>query len=744
MAHRNPKVYEEEDDYIYDYNTTNVSFLHVASTLKKLGVKNYRFFLKLYDEDLVGINPHDKNLSDKMKMKVGIECTKNLYYFLREVFLIPEPGKPTRFQLHRGNLAALWAFSQNINLYLVLPRQHGKTWVAIAYATWLFNFATRNAKLLFMNKQLKDSQENLKRLKEARELLPDYLQLIEVYDREQGKMVSFTSNMGELCNYRKNEIITKASANNPNRAEQLGRGLTIPWLWFDEFAFTMFNEIMWAACIPAWSKAHDSAIENNVPSSIAITTTPGDRGTPFGEYAHKVKELSGRFYDQLYDKNSADMAEWLEKSAPNRFIYIEYSYTQLGHEDPQEWYEKMVRDLNFNMPKVRREILLQWTNSTSNSPFEMDDLNELRYLTLKPSDAYSFDVIKNLRLNVYHKLDVNRKYIVSIDPSKMRGDKADNTALVVVDAETQQLCAVFKSNRIGYKEFHYFLEALITYYIPNSVIVVENNIGDAVIEYIKNSKLRHLLYYEFKKQTTTDKRKDGVVQEQPTNDIVYGICTTAGNRPKYFDILFDYVANKKELIACDELVTEIETLEYKNNDRVDHAKDKHDDVTLAYLISQYVMMYGNNKARFGLFNSSLIAGPRDGMKYNHLNSATFDNSPKNTEKEKRRKSILTNPFFQRLLVKRDTIEELRVKWYKKMGENINRDYGDFNENDVYYDDDEMLDSLYEDDSNGFKVMKADVFETVLNVNTKKVSSIWDDNNRDIHLNDREYVKGGFW
>ena len=71
MATKRP-TYQEYDEYIYDYETTNASFIAMASLLYKKGIKNYNFFLKLYDEDLVGVDPYDPDLSLNMKMKIII------------------------------------------------------------------------------------------------------------------------------------------------------------------------------------------------------------------------------------------------------------------------------------------------------------------------------------------------------------------------------------------------------------------------------------------------------------------------------------------------------------------------------------------------------------------------------------------------------------------------------------------------------------------------------------------------
>ena len=41
------------------YNTKNVSFLKVAKILKDKGIKNYAFFLVLYDDSLADVDPYE-------------------------------------------------------------------------------------------------------------------------------------------------------------------------------------------------------------------------------------------------------------------------------------------------------------------------------------------------------------------------------------------------------------------------------------------------------------------------------------------------------------------------------------------------------------------------------------------------------------------------------------------------------------------------------------------------------------
>ena len=115
----------------YHISTTNQSFLDMHYYLKERGIKNNAFFLAIFDTDLIGVDPRDPRLPFEMKKKVLAECYRNFWYFIREVVRIPVQGgaigNGIPYKLTRGNLALNWACINNINFFLELPRQHGKT-----------------------------------------------------------------------------------------------------------------------------------------------------------------------------------------------------------------------------------------------------------------------------------------------------------------------------------------------------------------------------------------------------------------------------------------------------------------------------------------------------------------------------------------------------------------------------------------------------------------------------------------
>lgn len=63
----------------YQMNTKNQSFLDMHYFLRSKGIVNNKFFLVLYDSDLLNIDPRDPNLNLYMKRKVLAECMRNFW-----------------------------------------------------------------------------------------------------------------------------------------------------------------------------------------------------------------------------------------------------------------------------------------------------------------------------------------------------------------------------------------------------------------------------------------------------------------------------------------------------------------------------------------------------------------------------------------------------------------------------------------------------------------------------------------
>ena len=269
--------------YYIDTTTSNISFLQTAVDLKKLGIKNNAFFLKVYNRDLIGVNPYDPALSKGMIDAITMECLLNCYYFLREIVRIPEQGGAvgtglgSPFILHRGNLAEVYCVLHSIDLYLLLPRQCYKTYSTVAILLWLYLFGLTNSQFNFMNKKQSDADANLKRITQLKDLLPIWMQqtfgFIEDASGEK-KVIKGTSNIRKLSNpITKNWIETKASAMSQEAADGIGRGNTAPIQWSDETEFTPYMGTIIAASGPAYVRAAETADRLGAYHCRIFTTT---------------------------------------------------------------------------------------------------------------------------------------------------------------------------------------------------------------------------------------------------------------------------------------------------------------------------------------------------------------------------------------------------------------------------------------------------------------------------------------
>lgn len=262
--------------FIYDTETSNISFIQTALDLKRIGIKNHMFFLKLYDRSLKGIDPHDPSLPEEYIIRIINECIINPWYFLRECARIEDQGNPKgiQYMLNRANLAATWCFINGIDFDLVVPRQIGKTQSVLAIIDWAYLLGTTNSEMMFLNMEASKSVENLNRLKTQRDLLPPYLQFKVQLD-EDGKEVKGIDNVKTLFNAsNKNKIVTKGQARSVADAERIGRGSTQPVHYIDEFEFIPKIGTIMSAAGPAYSTASKNAARNDGIYCRAITSTP--------------------------------------------------------------------------------------------------------------------------------------------------------------------------------------------------------------------------------------------------------------------------------------------------------------------------------------------------------------------------------------------------------------------------------------------------------------------------------------
>ena len=554
--------------------------------LRSKGVSNHKFMLTLYRKELEDVDVHAEGIPDEIKLLALTECRINPWYFFREVVRIPIPGGETRFELHLGNMALIYCALQNLNVIEVLPRQHYKTISSICIFLYLYDIATSNSKMIFSNKEQKDSRLNLARLKDIRRLLPQWL--IRSHKKDTDNVNSIRSHHPNNMN----SIEAMSTANDEESADKLGRGLTTPNVWFDEFAFLKYNDIIYEAASPAAMQASIDAKRMGKPHFKLITTTPNNIDIPSGSYCWSMIEDAAEFHTRLYDKNADGLKEYIDSNSKNDYVYIEYDWKDLGRN--AKWFRDQCRALNNNMQKIKREILLEWTRTADLSIFTEDQITAIEEY-VRP-EVMTRDIFRGYVLKVVEFFDPAKPYVIGVDTAG--GLSRDFSALIVVDPSTSRPVAHFRNNKIELDEFYKVIEIVHQKMFPVSALAVERSaISLGLIQkMVRNPILkRHMVYTYDKDETKIRERRIARLERNVDafnpgiRNRIYGVKVTKTSREQMFDLLQYEVTNNPDVFAVKRLVREIALMQRDKHGRIDHAPGQHDDVLMSYLNARHAL-----------------------------------------------------------------------------------------------------------------------------------------------------------
>lgn len=598
---------------IYDYHTNNKSFLKVQRQLELLGVRNNEFFLLLLNPRLQGVDPHDPNLSPELAMMVTEECQLNFFYYLREVVRIPEQGAGTvPFALDRGTLAAAYCFINDINFYLIKPRQTGKSVAACVFLSWAFKFGITNGGFAFFANKEKNSKANLKRMKTYIGLLPSYMANMGTETRDNaGKAIRKINNIKKYY-----EPVTGNTADVMNcaiseeTAEELGRGDSHNFEFFDEAEFCTCIETTVQVSGMAFNTASYNALSNGMHSCRIFATTPGDLGSEKKcQSALKIVNDAVVWDERFYSINPLDLKRYIAKKSNYRVVYIEYSYKQLGL--GEAWFVRACANVGNSVPKIRREILLQRFSGNSLSPFSEEDITELEEGKKRPVESVKFGRAGIYQIDFYcpiEEIKKNRIYFLGLDPSD--GTGSDSYAMTVVDPYTFKTVMEFKSEYMSPQGCKELLEYLLSKYIPKAIVCIESNRnGITLIDFLRNSWIKHRIYSSPEATMDTMLRREeyddiGFLKDQLMRRKYFGIKTTTTSRQMMMGLLVDAVKFRKDILYSTNLMDDIKNLVLINN-KIQAAPGKHDDSVMSWCIAMYAYYFGEKLERFGFKKGEL-------------------------------------------------------------------------------------------------------------------------------------------
>lgn len=578
-----------------DFKTRNKSFLQLYKDLKRLGVKNNRFFLTLYDKDLQLIDPYAPNLPKDYQLKVYLECLINPWYFLREVLRIPADGKPieigggVQYRIDRNNAAAWYCYLNGIDHYQSKPRQQGKTQDAISKFLYAYLFGTMSSTILFFNKDQDQANMNLYRMKCQRDMLPSYLQMRMIID-DNGKADRGIENIRTIRNpVNNNTVTTMGKATSKESAMKMGRGATAPLQYLDEFDFIPYQiEIMNAAAF-AYSTAAKNAREYGSLYGRVLTSTPGDLDTKSGADATEYVGKMMIWEESFFDKDIDEIKAVLNSPAYNRFMFIEHSWQQLKL--PMSWYEEQCSLVSFNEEVILREIGLQRIHGSSLSPFKRSDI--MYIMSHKKTPIAEWDISKNLcPFKIYEKLKYSTPYLCCVDPAE--GIGGDSSAVVFINPYTQQPAVEFRSPYVSQPDLFQMLCQFMDKYCPKCMIIIESNRGIELINCFLSSKYQPQLYYDDGKllQTIEKMKANGQVYHSSAQRRATGFTTAGNNRNMLIRLLEVLMEEEKGILCTPNLVDDICALIKKpTTGRVEAGPGKHDDTVMAFLIG--IFLYRN-------------------------------------------------------------------------------------------------------------------------------------------------------
>lgn len=590
--------------------TTNPSFVKMSVLLSKMGIKNNKFFLFLSQPELMHHDPH--NLTDpsmELRQRIAYECKVNPWYYFREVVRIPIAGDaPTHFNLSRANLAMMWLFFNNTDLFLIMPRQLGKTIGALSIFSWCLFLGAVNSTYGLFTKDNSVVLENVSKLKDIRKALPDYLVKQSKTDTDNKEGISY-----DILN---NEYKTFVNQSEVVSAAKQGRGETLVCQQWDEFPYYKNNHLSYPSATSASDAASRQARASGLPAANMITTTAGYLDTKSGEYAFGVKSKCIRFNELLYDiQNNDALTEVVRDNSTNRMVYMEFSYRQLG--ETEEWFKTVTRSKSPN--EIATDYLNTWVLGTSSPVVGAELLTRIKNSVIDPCH---YTTHKSLIVKWYvekhllkDKAYVNTPFIIGTDTSNNIG--RDFTTLVILEPKTLAVVGVCRCNVTNLVHVASCICLLMEEY-PNSIFMPERNANgavmiDAVIDFLLSkgiSPFRRIYnsYAQNYSEEATDFNAIDLHDGRNRNN--FGFKTTGSSRSReflYSTVLMAMLNYMADHVHDGDLADEIRGLTIRNG-RVDHGTGAHDDTCISMLLAGYFILFGKNLRLYGIDTSDFFEG----------------------------------------------------------------------------------------------------------------------------------------
>lgn len=609
----------------YDYDTINKSFFNMYVLFKKLGIQNHSEHLLIFHPELIGVDPFDEMLPDKVKKMIYEELKINPWYFFREIVKITiDENTADSFNLTIGNYTAIFLMMRNQNFYMEAPRQIGKTFVITTMLAYVMNFRTENSKIGHLHYKEKGATGNIGKVMGILDSLPKYLRFhTKTRDKRNGAIKNTLKKTSTSAKEFKHELFSNileaiVVGQSEAAANQAGRGLTVPIIFVDEICHIKYNDVAYSAYNQAFSTASLLAKKYGKPFGQWFAGTPGGLDTRHGRWmAENINNFYLNFtpkHFMIFDMDEDDIRAHISKYTMGNFFYIHFKHDELGYNDAW-FYDKTI---NENIASIRSEVMIEWEASSGNNPFSKSilksaEINSSKRKVVTMPTEFGFDLTIYPKeedmytdLGNYFFYNYNKGVIVGVDTARGTGD-GDYSVLIFIDAVTGRVIAHFSRNDISQDDLATFMIEFTERYFhkPGLKIAyaVERNDAHVILSIFSKSDFmtRYLMVYPVTKAKLA--RVDAKIDIEDIIDgkrmkFDYGLHVGNEIRNVVFkDLLFNILKKHVAAVSVPAIYNEINTLVEKITPggvvRIEAAQGSHDDHVFALLHAYHALIHGN-------------------------------------------------------------------------------------------------------------------------------------------------------
>lgn len=604
-----------------DWDTRNQSFVRMALLLHSMGVENCVFMLALINPRLKGVDPHSKNLTVEQMTDIGVECKLNPWYFFREVALAPGNGsnEGVMVEANRGNICLWWCFFNHITIFLIQIRQTGKSFSTDVLMVLLMEFICEKTTINLLTKDDTLRRSNIERMKSIIADLPKYLQHKHPDDANNTEEITVMSHG--------NRYKTHVPQSSPKRAINMGRGLTSPIFQIDEAPFQPNIEIALPAALAATGAAVDRAKAQGSPYGTIFTTTAGKKDDKDGAYMYRLISNAAVWSEAFYDcVDQADLEKTVlsacrvEGKVKKAAINATFNHRQLGKTD--EWLAGKLADSFATGEDANRDYFNMWTSGSQTSPLP---IYVLEAMARSVKDVAYTEITKpyNYITRWYIPKDqiaqrmASGKFVMGMDTSEAIG--RDEISLVLMDVETLEVIAAGSYNELNLITFSEWLCTFMIRFENVTGIIERKSTGGMILDYlilklasagidpfkrlfnwVVNDNALHKDRYREVACTPMHRRQHGWMDLYKR---LFGFATSGSGATSRNELYSTTLQNAAQLgMNCmndKPLVDQTAGLITKNG-RVDHPPGEHDDMTIGWLLCNWMLSQGTNLVHYGI------------------------------------------------------------------------------------------------------------------------------------------------